>query len=103
LLLIGIEVNFTSFRIERLIVPKNLGNPPSNAHAYRLYIFNEPDSTFAQRHRLALSDSLRSAKPSIMTDFLASCLRSSLFSFRLPLLRTACESLSAKPSIMTCF
>jgi hypothetical protein len=31
-----------------LIVPKNLGNPPSNAHAYRLYIFNEPDSTSAQ-------------------------------------------------------
>ena len=42
LLLIGIEVNFTSFRIERLIVPKNLGNPPSNAHAYRLYVVKVP-------------------------------------------------------------
>lgn len=38
----GIEVNFTSCFHERLIFSsKELGNSPSNAHAYRLYLVKD--------------------------------------------------------------
>ncbi|MCG2591615.1 hypothetical protein LZ009_02330 [Ramlibacter sp. XY19] len=35
-------MNFTSSLYERLICSEELGSSPSNAHAYRLYVFNEP-------------------------------------------------------------
>jgi hypothetical protein len=46
---------------------------PSNAHAYRLYVFNEPGIVFGRFGLLALPDSLRSAKPWIMTVFMKTC------------------------------
>jgi len=57
----GIEVNFTSCFHERLIFSsKELGNSPSNAHAYRLYLVKD-----ALKKSLQV-DSLQSAKPCIV-------------------------------------
>jgi hypothetical protein len=38
------ELHFSS-SYERLICSEELGSSPSNAHAYRLYVFNEPART----------------------------------------------------------
>lgn len=57
----GIEVNFTSCFHERLIFSsKELGNSPSNAHAYRLYLVKDVLKKSLQ------VDSLQSAKPCIV-------------------------------------
>jgi len=62
----GIEVNFTSCFHERLIFSsKELGNSPSNAHAYRLYLVKD-----ALKKSLQV-DSLQSAKPCIVAPILA--------------------------------
>ena len=58
----GIEVNFTSHFHERLfLVLKELGNSPSNAHAYRLYLVKD-----ALQNLFRNPGSLRSAKPCIV-------------------------------------
>jgi hypothetical protein len=45
------ETHFSS-SYERLICSEELGSSPSNAHAYRLYIFNEPARFSSSRHPL---------------------------------------------------
>ena len=46
---------------------------PSNAHAYRLYVVNEPLQEHPALRLAFLPTPLRSAKPSIMTDFEEAC------------------------------
>ena len=55
----GIEVNFTSCFHERLIFSsKELGNSPSNAHAYRLYLVKDVLKKFLQVDFAAISEAL---------------------------------------------
>jgi len=58
-------VNFTSILMSVLRslaapVPKNLASSPSNAHAYRLYVFNDPSQAIF-RSFLALSAAISGA------------------------------------------
>ena len=51
-----------------------MATSPSNAHAYRLYVVNDPlQEPPALRRAFSCPTPLRSAKPSIMTEFLEDC------------------------------